>query len=64
MSFRCEACKTARPVKERSVQLVVRTTNFTHPARYNANGDCIDNGGKGTQIVREKRVCKNCAVPK
>ena len=50
MSFRCDRCKTATAKGEKMTRRVTETRPRIYP-----------NGGRGTEIVREVRLCPRCA---
>ena len=55
------------PKRTKPVKVVTKTADVTYPKRYGrVNGEetCIDNGGKGTQIVEELDMCASCAAKK
>lgn len=61
MSFRCEWCKESQPNGTKPTRLVIETRERIYLPRYDRSGAKIDNGGKGTEIVKEMNVCSGCA---
>ena len=61
MSFRCGRCGVQRWLKPERV--VVETRDKVYPMRFGGN-ECVDNGGRGWEIVREEELCKVCVRKK
>lgn len=57
--FVCEHCKKVSAPGEKMVRVPVKTKAVEHPM-VERHGK-IRNGGRGTQIVEEKRVHVSCA---
>jgi hypothetical protein len=60
MSYICQKCGKQQPKGQPAIREVVETRPIVHPPRYRGN-ECIDKGGKGTAIVRERIVGPCCA---
>lgn len=71
--FKCERCKGISDPMEKPVRIVVETREKVYPLRRALPADgrpiyneedwpVIDNGGKGTEIVKEMTVHKACAA--
>lgn len=56
--FRCQQCQRQQPPRIATQTNVLETRPKEYPARSGTN----DHGGKGTEIVREKKVCGACFV--
>lgn len=64
MSFKCESCKKIGKSGEKPVRQVVETKLVGHYQNlYNPEERRVEyvQTGTGTQIVRERDVCKPCA---
>ena len=60
MSFRCEECgiHAKKPTKNVALRRYKK-----YPKRFAEDGKTIiDAGGQGWEIVREKMLCKGCAI--
>ncbi len=61
---RCGGCGNS---VQRAPLVTTQTRVVQHPSRYRVNGDgsatCIDVGGKGTQIAKQKALCEKCNPP-
>jgi len=61
----CEACARQIGPQVKAVALVVRKEPCVYPQRsYQRRGDkrpSVDRGGCGTRIVRQLKVCPDCA---
>lgn len=65
MSFICQKCEEAQPKGTEPVKVVVETRKKNYPVRYGTfegKTVTIDEGGTGTEIVRELTVCAACAA--
>jgi hypothetical protein len=61
MSFRCEICKQPQPDHTKPVRVVTEEREKIYPPRYRSDRTLIDEGGVGTEIVKEKSLCQPCA---
>lgn len=74
--FRCQSCETVVPAGTRAQRVVVQTRQKTYEPRGDRPGSdrgsrfrgrrvkkkrVFDQGGTGTEIVRELLVCPTCA---
>jgi len=70
--YRCDVCDRVVPANTPCTRIVVETRAVEYPEREDAHwtppsaggkGKWIDDpGGSGTEIVRELRVCPDCAA--
>jgi hypothetical protein len=68
--YRCEFCEVNVPPQTPARRIVVETRVVEHPYRKNAIPTVIngrhkwvdDPGGRGTQIIKEKLACPECAA--
>lgn len=60
MSYRCEICGEAKTGAPRIVAKGHRVKHY--PQRKNDQDEIIDNGGTGTEITGEMKVCSDCTV--
>jgi hypothetical protein len=63
--FICQSCSHQSGPGETSQNVVVATRAHVHPPRWierSGKTELVDKGGVGTQIVREIRVCRACAM--
>lgn len=51
MSFRCDRCKCAQPLRAKPKRVVVETRPRVYPS-----------GSEGTEVVREEDLCRECAT--
>jgi hypothetical protein len=60
--FRCGKCNRVTAPHEKATMLVVETRDHEHRSftYYKRGMELRDNGGAGTQIVKEIRVCASC----
>ena len=64
MSFRCQICDEAQPVRTPPVNVVLETRPKSYPKReYQSRGKIIkDSGGTGREIVKVAGACGDCAA--
>ena len=62
MSFKCDKCGKVQPPRSKPVRLVTEYRDKVYPPRFDSNHVCIDNGGKGREIVGETIYCQPCAL--
>jgi len=64
--FICQQCRRPSAASEPSHVVVVETRVHVHPERRyparRSKQEIFDRGGRGTQIVREMRVCGRCVA--
>lgn len=60
MSFRCEKCGEAQPVRTSPVSYVAEKRRVIYPERKKGK-KVIDPGGEGYETVRQLDLCTQCA---
>ena len=61
MSYRCEGpCRRKKGPGSKPIRIVTKTRAKVYPPRY-VNGEMVDKGGEGREIVEEKNFCPDCA---
>lgn len=61
MSFTCDKCHQAQVPHTKPIRVVVETRRRSYPRRYAKDGKkIIDEGGHGSEIVREMNLCPLC----
>lgn len=59
--FKCSACNKASAAYEKPVTVVLERKMADHPSVYVMKKDKTMPGGRGSQIVREAKMCASCA---
>ena len=59
MSFVCQSCNRSQENGVKPIKVVIQTREKIYPVRY-VGKIVIDNGGRGTEIVKEINMCELC----
>lgn len=62
MSFRCDNCNKVQPAYSKPIKVITETRNRIYPKRFAdlEQKIVIDNGGVGTEVVKEVDLCQDC----
>ena len=60
MSFNCEICRKHQKDGSKPEKIIDKVREKAYPVRYNSNGEVIDSGGSGYEIVSEITACQTC----
>lgn len=63
MSFRCEVCGEPQDAGTKPVNLLVESRDRQYENKYRRENKTVTVKSHGWEIVKELRVCNNCANP-
>ena len=64
MSFKCDICHQPQPRYAKPLKFVAETRLKKYPYREDKDGNIIDAGGTGQEIVKEQKLCSRCYINK